>query len=121
MVAETFLALLCSLLSFNAFKFVLQIWTQVAASLSASCPAGVPERWRRTHCKRLVFWEGLLECCPLILALDSVTESSHLFPLPPPGQVYREIAIMKKLDHPNVVKLVEVLDDPEQDNLYMGQ
>ena len=27
---------------------------------------------------------------------------------------------MKKLDHPNVVKLFEVLDDPEQDNLYMG-
>ena len=26
---------------------------------------------------------------------------------------------MKKLDHPNVVKLVEVLDDPEDDNLYM--
>ena len=29
-------------------------------------------------------------------------------------QVYREIAIMKKLDHPNVVKLVEVVDDPEE-------
>ncbi len=34
--------------------------------------------------------------------------------------MYREIAVMKKLDHPNVVKLFEVLDDPEQDNLYMG-
>jgi len=31
-----------------------------------------------------------------------------------------EIAILKKLDHPNVVKLIEVLDDPEQDNLYMA-
>ncbi len=39
----------------------------------------------------------------------------------PLQKVYREIAIMKKLDHPNVVKLVEVLDDPEQDNLYMGK
>jgi len=38
----------------------------------------------------------------------------------PLQKVYREIAIMKKLDHPNVVKLVEVLDDPEEDNLYMG-
>ena len=28
---------------------------------------------------------------------------------------------MKKLDHPNVVKLVEVLDDPEDDQLYMGE
>ena len=26
---------------------------------------------------------------------------------------------MKKLDHPNVVKLVEVLDDPDEDNLYL--
>ena len=39
----------------------------------------------------------------------------------PLQKVYREIAIMKKLDHPNVCKLVEVLDDPEDDNLYMGE
>jgi [calcium/calmodulin-dependent protein kinase] kinase len=31
-----------------------------------------------------------------------------------------EIAIMKKLNHENVVKLVEVLDDPKGDSLYMG-
>ncbi|KAF5300590.1 hypothetical protein FQR65_LT19338 [Abscondita terminalis] len=34
-------------------------------------------------------------------------------------RVYREIAVLKKLDHPNVVKLVEVLDDPEEDQLYL--
>ena len=39
----------------------------------------------------------------------------------PLDKVYREIAILKKLDHPNVVKLVEVVDDPEEDNLYMGK
>ncbi|KAF2490521.1 kinase-like protein [Lophium mytilinum] len=33
--------------------------------------------------------------------------------------IKEEIAIMKKLDHPNVVSLVEVLDDPEEDSLYM--
>lgn len=37
----------------------------------------------------------------------------------PLERVYREIAILKKLDHPNVVKLVEVLDDPDEDSLYM--
>ncbi|XP_025893273.1 calcium/calmodulin-dependent protein kinase kinase 2 [Nothoprocta perdicaria] len=37
----------------------------------------------------------------------------------PIEQVYQEIAILKKLDHPNVVKLVEVLDDPGEDHLYM--
>ncbi|KAB7506328.1 Calcium/calmodulin-dependent protein kinase kinase 2 [Armadillidium nasatum] len=37
----------------------------------------------------------------------------------PLDRVYREIAILKKLNHPNVVKLVEVLDDPAEDNLYM--
>lgn len=26
---------------------------------------------------------------------------------------------MKKLHHPNVVQLIEVLDDPEEDTLYM--
>jgi serine/threonine protein kinase len=33
--------------------------------------------------------------------------------------VRTEIAILKKLDHPNVVKLYEVLDDPTQDSLFM--
>ena len=37
----------------------------------------------------------------------------------PLDKIYREIAIMKKLDHPNVCKLIEVLDNPEDDNLYM--
>lgn len=31
----------------------------------------------------------------------------------------REIAILKKVDHPNVVSLNEVLDDPTEDNLYL--
>ncbi|KAL2644890.1 hypothetical protein R1flu_012477 [Riccia fluitans] len=33
--------------------------------------------------------------------------------------VLREVSIMKKLDHPNIVKLVEVIDDPESDYFYM--
>ncbi|CAK9201065.1 unnamed protein product [Sphagnum troendelagicum] len=33
--------------------------------------------------------------------------------------VLREVAIMKQLDHPNIVKLVEVIDDPESDHFYM--
>ncbi|XP_012694068.1 calcium/calmodulin-dependent protein kinase kinase 2 isoform X2 [Clupea harengus] len=40
-------------------------------------------------------------------------------PKGPLERVYQEIAILKKLDHPNVVKLVEVLDDPNEDHLYM--
>ncbi|XP_007657019.3 calcium/calmodulin-dependent protein kinase kinase 2 isoform X1 [Ornithorhynchus anatinus] len=42
-----------------------------------------------------------------------------VLPKGPIEQVYQEIAILKKLDHPNVVKLVEVLDDPSEDHLYM--
>ncbi|XP_047449252.1 calcium/calmodulin-dependent protein kinase kinase 1b [Mugil cephalus] len=38
----------------------------------------------------------------------------------PLERVYKEIAILKKLDHPNVVKLVEVLDDPQEDGLHMA-
>ncbi|XP_036339040.1 calcium/calmodulin-dependent protein kinase kinase 2-like [Rhagoletis pomonella] len=40
-------------------------------------------------------------------------------PISPLERVYREIAVLKKIDHPNVVKLVEVLDDPMEDSLYM--
>jgi hypothetical protein len=27
---------------------------------------------------------------------------------------------MKQLDHPNIVKLVKVIDDPESDHFHMG-
>ncbi|CAB1348960.1 unnamed protein product [Coregonus sp. 'balchen'] len=40
-------------------------------------------------------------------------------PLGPLERVYQEIAILKKLDHLNIVHLVEVLDDPAEDNLHM--
>jgi calcium/calmodulin-dependent protein kinase kinase 2 len=33
--------------------------------------------------------------------------------------IREEIAVMKKLNHPNLVQLIEVLDDPEEDSLYM--
>jgi [calcium/calmodulin-dependent protein kinase] kinase len=35
------------------------------------------------------------------------------------SDVEKEIAIMKKLNHPNVVSLIEVLDDPAVDMLYI--
>ncbi|XP_068601379.1 calcium/calmodulin-dependent protein kinase kinase 1b [Brachionichthys hirsutus] len=38
----------------------------------------------------------------------------------PLEKMYKEIAILKKLDHHNVVKLVEVLDDPDEDGLHMA-
>lgn len=31
----------------------------------------------------------------------------------------REVAIMKKIEHPHLVKLYEVIDDPEDDKIYM--
>ncbi|KAJ7964285.1 Protein kinase [Quillaja saponaria] len=33
--------------------------------------------------------------------------------------VFREVLIMKMLDHPNIVNLIEVIDDQESDNFYM--
>ncbi|CAJ1979314.1 unnamed protein product [Sphenostylis stenocarpa] len=33
--------------------------------------------------------------------------------------VLREVLIMKMLEHPNIVNLIEVIDDPESDHFYM--
>ncbi|CAG4931498.1 unnamed protein product [Colias eurytheme] len=64
-----------------------------------------------------------------ILSKRKLMRRAGLFGRPPPRRpgpppdplqnVYREIAVLKKLDHPNVVKLVEVLDDPAEDQLYL--
>jgi serine/threonine protein kinase len=35
--------------------------------------------------------------------------------------VQREIALMKKLQHPFLVQLYEVIDDDEGDKLYLGK
>jgi [calcium/calmodulin-dependent protein kinase] kinase len=35
------------------------------------------------------------------------------------GDVLREVMIMKTLEHPNIVNLIEVIDDPEFDDFYM--
>ena len=37
------------------------------------------------------------------------------------GDVRREISIMKRLRHPNLVSLVEVIDDPSSDRLFLVQ
>lgn len=31
-----------------------------------------------------------------------------------------QVMIMKILEHPNIVNLIEVIDDPETDHFYMG-
>ena len=36
-------------------------------------------------------------------------------------QVKREIAILKKCNHKNVLKLYEVIDDPNQEKLYLSR
>lgn len=38
----------------------------------------------------------------------------------PLSDIRKEIAILKKVDHPNIVKLVEVLDDPNEDDMVLG-
>ena len=45
----------------------------------------------------------------------SVQGSASAAPKQPYDRIYKEIAILKKLDHENVVKLIEVLDDPNDD------
>lgn len=34
-------------------------------------------------------------------------------------EVYREIEVMKQLNHPHAIRLYEVIDDPTKDNLYL--
>ncbi|KAF7218423.1 calcium/calmodulin-dependent protein kinase kinase 1-like [Nothobranchius furzeri] len=74
------------------------------------------------YAMKVVSKKKLLKQCGFLRRPSSTGLNSNLFPknMQPLERVYREIAILKKLDHRNVVKLVEVLDDPDEDGLHMG-
>ena len=37
------------------------------------------------------------------------------------GKIKKEIAILKKCNHPHIVRLFEVIDDPQSDKIYLGK
>jgi [calcium/calmodulin-dependent protein kinase] kinase len=36
-------------------------------------------------------------------------------------KIKKEIAILKKCNHPHIVRLFEVIDDPRSDKIYLGK
>uniref|UniRef100_A0A8C2WW33 calcium/calmodulin-dependent protein kinase n=1 Tax=Cyclopterus lumpus TaxID=8103 RepID=A0A8C2WW33_CYCLU len=67
------------------------------------------------YAMKVVSKKRLMKQCGFLRRLPP-QGSNAAFPL---EKMYKEIAILKKLDHHNVVKLVEVLDDPDEDGLHM--
>uniref|UniRef100_A0A3Q1FCS6 calcium/calmodulin-dependent protein kinase n=1 Tax=Acanthochromis polyacanthus TaxID=80966 RepID=A0A3Q1FCS6_9TELE len=76
------------------------------------------------YAMKVVSKKKLMRQCGFLRRLPSPGSNSQQDPFPkavlPLEKVYKEIAILKKLDHHNVVKLVEVLDDPDEDGLHMA-
>ena len=35
------------------------------------------------------------------------------------NQIEREVAIMKKMNHPHIVRLIEIIDDPNHHKQYL--
>uniref|UniRef100_A0A3Q4I4J7 calcium/calmodulin-dependent protein kinase n=1 Tax=Neolamprologus brichardi TaxID=32507 RepID=A0A3Q4I4J7_NEOBR len=77
------------------------------------------------YAMKVVSKKKLMRQCGFLRRLPTSGSKSQqdLFPKAalPLESVYKEIAILKKLDHHNVVKLIEVLDDPDEDGLHMGR
>lgn len=74
------------------------------------------------YAMKVVSKKKLMKQCGFIRRFPSQGSQQDIFPkaVLPLDRVYKEIAILKKLDHHNVVKLVEVLDDPGEDGLHMA-
>uniref|UniRef100_A0AAQ5X706 calcium/calmodulin-dependent protein kinase n=1 Tax=Amphiprion ocellaris TaxID=80972 RepID=A0AAQ5X706_AMPOC len=76
------------------------------------------------YAMKVVSKKKLMRQCGFLRRLPSPgSKSQQQDPFPkamlPLEKVYKEIAILKKLDHHSVVKLVEVLDDPDEDGPVM--
>uniref|UniRef100_A0A8C6TFH5 Calcium/calmodulin-dependent protein kinase kinase 1, alpha b n=1 Tax=Neogobius melanostomus TaxID=47308 RepID=A0A8C6TFH5_9GOBI len=74
------------------------------------------------YAMKVVSKKKLMKRCGFIRRFPSQGSQQDPYPkaVLPLDSVYKEIAILKKLDHNNVVKLVEVLDDPHEDGLHMA-
>ncbi|XP_017271750.1 calcium/calmodulin-dependent protein kinase kinase 1b isoform X2 [Kryptolebias marmoratus] len=74
------------------------------------------------YAMKVVSKKKLMKQCGFLRRMPPSGSNSDLFckVMQPLERIYREVAILKKLDHPNVVKLVEVLDDPDEDGLHMA-
>ncbi|XP_070827218.1 calcium/calmodulin-dependent protein kinase kinase 1b isoform X2 [Chaetodon trifascialis] len=74
------------------------------------------------YAMKVVSKKRLMRQCGFLRRLPPQGSQQDLYPkaMLPLDKVYKEIAILKKLDHHNVVKLVEVLDDPDEDGLHMA-
>uniref|UniRef100_A0A669ELM3 Calcium/calmodulin-dependent protein kinase kinase 1, alpha b n=1 Tax=Oreochromis niloticus TaxID=8128 RepID=A0A669ELM3_ORENI len=77
------------------------------------------------YAMKVVSKKKLMRQCGFLRRLPTSGSKSQQDPFPkavlPLESVYKEIAILKKLDHHNIVKLVEVLDDPDEDGLHMAR
>ncbi|KAL0369674.1 UNVERIFIED_CONTAM: Serine/threonine-protein kinase GRIK2 [Sesamum angustifolium] len=73
-----------------------------------------PHRWK-TLCNKVVlnFWTQAFHKSHLLKLRVAPSETAMT-------DVLREVLIMKVLSHPNIVNLVEVIDDPTTDHFYMG-
>lgn len=70
---------------------------------------------QRSHMRRTSTLAGMLE------AGNTTAEIQRLQAVDPLEPLRNEVAILKKLDHPHVIKLYEVIDDAHHDQLFMGK
>ena len=69
--------------------------------------------------RRLMKRSGFLRKPPMRPSKSGPLPVERKALLTPLDKIYREIALLKKINHPNLVKLIEVLDEPGEDILYM--
>ncbi|KAJ1985405.1 hypothetical protein H4R34_000059 [Dimargaris verticillata] len=78
-----------------------------------------PGRGRGWGARRAMRGRGMPMGCGPPATVGPAATPATSNPPHPLDPIKREVAIFKKLQHPNIVKLFEVLNDPDNDCLYM--
>ena len=96
------------------------VWDQISSGSQGATFEVIDTRGGGKRCMKVVRRDLILHrTAALSTSTDTDPENERRMSMALGLKLHREVAIMKRLRHPNIVRLYEVIDDPTVNSVYM--